>query len=198
MTFTARSAFDRSSRQLVYVSGAPGAGKTSQAVPLAAALGLPLLTKDRIKETLHDVFGAPEPDLAWSHSLGGVAMELLWALAADAPAVMIEANCRPYSQHTREKLSALAVSPVEVYCTCPPEPAVQRYNARRTHPVHVVTTLERCGSWRLNEGPPDQGRRPADGRQALQYLADASMKGRPIKGGDMKPPRTAVTRPVPQ
>ena len=32
--------------------------------------------------------------------------------------------------------------PVEVYCACPPELAVQRYNARATHPVHVVTTLE--------------------------------------------------------
>jgi hypothetical protein len=34
------------------------------------------------------------------------------------------------------------VRPVEVYCACPPELAVQRYNARVTHPVHVVTTLE--------------------------------------------------------
>ena len=25
---------------------------------------------------------------------------------------------------------------------CPPELAVQRYNARATHPVHVVTTLQ--------------------------------------------------------
>jgi predicted kinase len=142
MTFTARSAFDRASRKLVYVSGAPGAGKTSLAIPLAAELGLPLLTKDRIKETLHDAFGAPEPDLTWSRNLGAAAMELLWTLAADAPAVVIEANFRPYSQHTREKLSALAASPVEVHCTCPPALAVQRYNARRTHPVHVVTTLE--------------------------------------------------------
>jgi len=80
------------SRKLVYVSGAPGSGKTSLAVPLAAALGYALLAKDRIKETLHDAFGAPGPDRAWSRRLGGAAMELLWALAADAPAVVIEAN----------------------------------------------------------------------------------------------------------
>ena len=42
------------SRKLVYVSGAPGSGKTS-AVPLAAELGYALLAKDRIKETLHGV-----------------------------------------------------------------------------------------------------------------------------------------------
>jgi hypothetical protein len=33
------------------------------------------------------------------------------------------------------------VWPVEVHCACPPELAVKRYNARATHPVHVVTTL---------------------------------------------------------
>src|SRR5262249_1222521 len=68
-------------------------------------------------------------------------MELLWALAADAPAVVIEANFRPYSQRERDKLSALAARPVEVHCACPAELAVRRYNARETHPVHVVATL---------------------------------------------------------
>ncbi len=74
----------RDSRELVYVSGAPGSGRTSLAVPLAAALGYAFLGKDRIKETLHDAFGAPVPDLAWSRRLGGAAMKLLWTLAADA------------------------------------------------------------------------------------------------------------------
>jgi predicted kinase len=130
------------SRRLVYVSGAPGSGKTSLADPLAAELGYALLTKDRIKETLHDAFGAPGSDLAWSRRLGGAAMELLWALAADAPAVVIEANFRPYSEYERAKLSGLSAQPVEVYCACPPELAVKRYNTRVTHPVHVVTTLQ--------------------------------------------------------
>src|SRR5690348_10190792 len=130
------------SRKLVYVSGAPGSGKTSLAVPLAAVLGYALLTKDRIKETMHDAFGAPEADRAWSRRLGGAAMELLWALAADAPAVVIEANFRPRSDYERAKLSGLAARPVEVHCACPPELALQRYNARTTHPVHVVTKLQ--------------------------------------------------------
>jgi adenylylsulfate kinase-like enzyme len=91
----------RESRRLVYVSGAPGSGKTSLAVPLAAELGWALLTKDRIKETLHDALEPPEPDREWSRRLGATAMELLWALAADAPAVVIEANFRPYSEYER-------------------------------------------------------------------------------------------------
>ena len=103
------------SRRLVYVSGAPGSGKTSLAVPLAAELGYALLSKDRIKETLHDALGAPEPDRAWSRRLGGAAMELLWALAAGAPAAVIEANFRPHSEYQRAKLSGLAAQPVEVH-----------------------------------------------------------------------------------
>jgi predicted kinase len=91
----------RDSRKLVYVSGAPGSGKSSLGVPLAAELGYALLSKDRIKETLHDAFGAPAPDLAWSRRLGGAAMELLWTLAACAPAVVLEANFRPHSQYER-------------------------------------------------------------------------------------------------
>jgi hypothetical protein len=128
------------SRRLVYVSGAPGSGKTSLAFPLAAELGYALLAKDRIKETLYDALGAPEPDRVWSRRLGGAAMELLWALAADAPAVVIEANFRPYSEYEREKLSGLAAYPVEVYCVLPARsrpPALQRPRqspgARRNH-----------------------------------------------------------------
>jgi len=69
-------------------------------------------------------------------------MDLLWALAADAPAVVIEANFRPYSERERARLSGLSARPVEVHCVCPPEIAVARYNARVAHPVHVVTALE--------------------------------------------------------
>ena len=131
-------------RRLVYVSGAPGAGKSSLAGPLAADLGFTLITKDTLKETLHDALGAPEPDLAWSRRLGGAAMELLWRLAADAPAVVIEANFRPYSEFERGKLTGLAGlggRTVEVHCQCPAEIAAARYNARPTHPVHVLKTL---------------------------------------------------------
>jgi predicted kinase len=130
-------------KRLVYVSGAPGAGKTSLAGPLAAALGYTLLTKDTIKETLHDALGAPEADLAWSRRLGGASMELLWTLAARAPEVVIEANFRPYSEYERGRLVGLGgqVVEVEVHCACPPEVASARYNARARHPVHVVKTL---------------------------------------------------------
>ncbi len=130
-------------RRVVLVSGAPGSGKTTLAVPLAAALGFALLRKDRIKETLHDALGAPPSDLAWSNRLGAAAMELLWALAADAPAVVLEANFRPRHAYARSRISALSARPVEVNCVCPPGLAARRYaeRAAASHPVHVVTRL---------------------------------------------------------
>jgi predicted kinase len=133
----------RSRRQMVFVSGAPGAGKTTLAIPLAAELGFALVSKDKIKETLHDALGAPPPDLAWSRKLGAAAMELLWALAADAPSVVVEANFRPYDPYQRGKLSALAENPVEVHCHCDPRLAAYRYNerARTCHPIHVQDSV---------------------------------------------------------
>lgn len=128
--------------RLVYISGAPGAGKTSLAGPLAVELGFALITKDVIKETLHDALGAPaEVDLMWSRRLGGASMELLWTLAARAPEVVIEANFRPYSEYERGRLRGLGGHPVEVHCVCPAELASARYNARATHPVHVIKSL---------------------------------------------------------
>jgi predicted kinase len=133
----------------VYVSGSPGAGKSSLAAPLAAELGYALLAKDLIKETLHDALGAPEPDLAWSRRLGGAAMELLWTLAARSPDVLIEANFRPHSDEERSKLSALGGHPVEVYCACPAELAAARYNQRPRHAVHHLAhaSVEALAEW---------------------------------------------------
>jgi predicted kinase len=131
----------RVDRQLVYVSGSPGSGKTSLAFPLAQELGYALLTKDLIKERLHDVLGPPEPDRAWSRKLGAAAMELMWALAARSPQVVIEANFRPYSDFEQAKLTGLGGHAIEVHCACPAEIAVARYNARARHPIHIIEKM---------------------------------------------------------
>jgi predicted kinase len=128
-------------QRLVYVSGPPGSGKSTLAAPLAAELGYALLGKDIIKETLHGVLGPPDLDRARSRELGAASMELLWALAALSPHVVIEANFRPYSDYERDRITGLGGVQVEVHCVCPPELAVARYNARPRHPVHVQTAI---------------------------------------------------------
>ena len=128
-------------RRLVYVSGKLAAGKTTLAFPLAAELGYSLVTKDLVKETLHDALHFPgegEVDRAWSQRLGWASLELMWALAARAGDMVIEANFYPHSEYARDKLRGLGGSLVEVHCACPAAVAVARYNARSRHEVHVL------------------------------------------------------------
>jgi predicted kinase len=130
-------------RGFVVVSGAPGAGKSTLAAPLARELGLPLFGKDILKEALHDHITSAQPRAAWSKVLGGASMELIWTLAAHAPAAVLEADFRPRSDYERGRLTALGAPLVEVYCRCPMALAAERYATRHAgrHRAHVSGTI---------------------------------------------------------
>ena len=126
----------------MYISGRPGAGKTSLAFPLAADLGYSLVTKDMVKEALHDALYVPgegEIDLAWSRRLGAASFALLWTLAASAGDMVIEATFDPHNDEALGQLQGLGGQTVEVHCSCPAEVALARYNARPRHEVHQGT-----------------------------------------------------------
>jgi predicted kinase len=124
-----------SAEALVLVSGAPASGKSTLARPLARMLGFALLSKDIIKETLHESLNMTA-DLDQSRRLGAAAMELLWALALSCPHAVLEANFRPHNRYELDRLAALARPTVEVHCTCPPSVAYQRFRARAEAPEH--------------------------------------------------------------
>ncbi|WP_218036926.1 AAA family ATPase [Streptomyces hyaluromycini] len=130
-------------RRVVFVSGAPGAGKTTLGRPLAEHLGFAFLSKDQIKETLHDSFQPPEGDLDWSRRLGRAAMDLLFTLAGECPAAVLESNFVPSDESVRARLAELAENPIELCCHCPPAEAARRFAARASmaHPAHVWREL---------------------------------------------------------
>ena len=119
---------------LVLVTGPPASGKTTLAGPLAAALGLPLIGKDLVKEALFDALGTG--DRAWSRRLGRASYEVLYAVAGALPAAVLDANLGP---EAIPRLHALDAHLIEVFCRCPAAEVERRFASRAPtrHPGHV-------------------------------------------------------------
>jgi predicted kinase len=142
----------------VLVNGRPGAGKSTLAAGLAAALDLPLIRKDAIKETLADVLGAQVNTPEWSRRLGAAASETMWTLLAESPiGAVIEG---PYFGANRAPaVAALARAAVtagepitlhEVWCDVPIGVARARSLARLAtrHPIHLDDPASLEAKWR--------------------------------------------------
>jgi hypothetical protein len=110
---------------LVVVSGPPGSGKSTLARPLAQVLGLPLIAKDVIKEALAVVL--PPADVVESQRLGAATYEVMFALASDAPLAVLESN---FGQQAVPRLLEICAHPIELFCRCPADEVLRRYESR--------------------------------------------------------------------
>lgn len=132
-------------RLVVLVNGLPAAGKSTLAPRLATALGLPLLSKDVIKETHADVLGADPPigltQREWNRNLGTAASRTMWALLGMSPlGAVLESSWRADVRGLVEAgLRQAGVGHVaEVWCDAPVQLLRERF-ARRwasSHPIH--------------------------------------------------------------
>jgi adenylate kinase family enzyme len=152
-------------RTVVFVTGIPGAGKTTMSRALSRALTLPLLSKDAVKESLFDVLGVR--DREWSLQLGAAANNVLWAVLADCSAGAVVDMWLDPIRDAGIAQQGLAQAHVEtayeIICDCPAELAVQRYTGRVRHPGHL---------------PPDQA--------TLQRIHDSSVLMTPLGIGPTK------------
>lgn len=117
------------------VNGLPGAGKTTLATRLAAHLGVPLISKDAVKEALSTAVPAARPD-----GLGGIAMEAVWAIAERCAGTVVLDSWwfRPRDLTLTIAAWRRCGEPalVEIWCEVPAELARSRVLARVRHPVH--------------------------------------------------------------
>ena len=135
---------------VVLISGPPGAGKTSIAQRLASALGLPLIAKADIKESLGDSLGWS--DLAWSRKLGEATWELLFLLyerlLAGGASFAAESNFswEPNRARFLELGQRHPFRVVEVYCTASWSTLAERFRGRQVrgerHPIHHGSEFE--------------------------------------------------------
>jgi predicted kinase len=92
---------------LVVVTGPPASGKSTIAHALSKRLGLPLIAKDEIKESLFDALGVGDVD--WSSRLGAATFEIqmvvLGELLRTRVSVIVESNfTRGRAEHELAKL----------------------------------------------------------------------------------------------
>jgi predicted kinase len=131
---------------LVVVTGAPGSGKSTIAVPLAERLRLPLIAKDELKEALWEHVGPGDRERFLAYGRASYPLMHLVArivLRAGGSAVL-EGNFAP--AWAAAELAALrAELPfrfVQILCVAEPETCLARYRERAgsdaRHPMHRI------------------------------------------------------------
>ena len=132
--------------RLVIVGGAPATGKTTLALALGTSLGLPVITKDDIKEALATPF--PTGDRDWSRQLGVAAYSVLYAVAdrilAAGNGLILETNFRRGDADGPLRALARLAPAVVIVCRVPDPLRRKRFEDRAAmgrHRVHVDTAV---------------------------------------------------------
>lgn len=115
----------------IVVTGLPASGKSTVGELLHRELGVPLLDKDTILESLYDTLGSRDRDER--SRLSRASDEVLLALAAMSEAAVL---VNWWRDDVARRLLSLGLPLVEVFCDCPFETAAARFEARERHPGH--------------------------------------------------------------
>lgn len=143
----------------VIVSGPPASGKSTLAPAVAAALGLPLVAKDTIKDAIMTVLDVS--DVKASRQVGRASVAAMLAVAAESPVgAVIESNF--YRSVAGEELDKLPGHVIELFCRCAADVAWERYRRRAgtRHAGHFDHDRTREELWNSEVAEPVAGRWP--------------------------------------
>ena len=121
-------------------SGLPGSGKSWLASKIAPSVGLHVIDKDDILESLFDSRGIG--DAAWRRVLSRESDRIFQREAESSRGALLVSFWRltgmpPGSGTPTAWLRDLSNRLVHVHCVCPPEVAARRYSQRTRHPGHL-------------------------------------------------------------
>lgn len=140
---------------VILINGLPGAGKSTLSSRLGKELGVPVVSKDGIKESLADI----SLGKVGSGKLGQIASETLWQVVAAVPGTVIAESWWYRPRDLGFVIDGLARSGspkiIEVWCDVPPSLAWTRYLERQRHEVHPTgAAAERdWADWSANAVP---------------------------------------------
>jgi predicted kinase len=140
---------------VILINGLPGAGKSTLSRQLGNELGVPVVSKDRIKENLADI----SLGKVGSGKLGQIASETLWQLVAAVPGTVITESWWYRPRDLGFVIDGLARSGspkvIELWCEILPSLAWTRYLERQRNEIHQTgAAAERdWADWSTNAIP---------------------------------------------
>jgi broad-specificity NMP kinase len=180
---------------LVVVTGPPGAGKTTTAEALRDALGLPLVAKDALKETLAEQLGIQGREN--SRALGVAVFHLMAMIVRELLVHELPLICE--GNFTADSIVLRDLPParvVQVHVWAPPETLRARLHDRdpHRHPVHYdseaaeeIATQAARGKWAPL--PVDGELIRVDGTRPLEIAALTNLvrSASQVRAGDPRP-----------